>query len=103
MSSALDVVPLAYYNRDPASPVVAVADHELALPYSGTDSLDRDLVVFARHFPLRVESLSSITAQHASFLLLTRPGPFSWQTVHLTRTGHSLRVIEGGPTTPAVL
>lgn len=94
VGSALDVVPLAYYNRGPAPPIIAIADHQLALRYEGTDSLDRDLVVFSRHFPLRVESLSSVTTQYRSFLLLARPGPYSWLAGHLIRTGHTLRVIE---------
>jgi hypothetical protein len=93
VGNGLDLVPLAFYN--PASPVeiVGVTDFEAAIRYMGTDSVDRDLVVLSRYMSLRVETFEQFRADHPTFLLLSRPGPFSWWTNHLLDSGYDLTAI----------
>lgn len=93
VANGLDFVPLAYYHADSTVPIVGVTDHEAAIRYMGTDSVDRDLVVLSRYMPIRVEDFAAFTAAHPTFLLLSRPGPFSWWTNLLLDRGYDLTAI----------
>ena len=93
VSSGLDYVPLVYYHQATAIDFVAVVDYEQALHYDGTDSIERDLVVLDHHLPLRVQSLATFRDANPAFLLLTRPGPFSWRTTYLFERGYAFTAV----------
>jgi len=93
VGNGLDLVPLAYYNSDSPVEIVGVTDHQAAIRYMGSDSVDRDLVVLSRYMALRVETFEQFRAEHPTFLLMSRPGPFSWWTNHLLDSGYDLTAI----------
>lgn len=93
VGSGLDYVPLAYYTRGMPIELVGVTDHEAALRNVGTDSIERDLVVLSRYTAIRVKSFETFSAAHPTFLLLTRPGPFSWWTAELLQRGYTMTAV----------
>ncbi len=81
VSDGITYLQLAYY----ASPewkkrFVFLEDVDKAVKYSGTDSIDKNLVVLRPYMPIQVDALSEFVATHGTFLFYVEdPGAgFDW-------------------------
>jgi hypothetical protein len=94
VANGLEYLPLAFYGTGrPDVALVAVTDVEGALRYTGTDSIDLDLIALRRHVDVQVEDLPNFTRQHRVFLLLATAGPDNWWPGRLVNEGYTLTVI----------
>lgn len=99
VTNGMDFVPLAYY----ASPatlkrLVALVDPESARQYTGTDSIELDLIVLQKYMPITVRTYEAFESEHDRFLLYASPGHGEWWQQRLLRDGLVLTTIaaEGG-------
>jgi hypothetical protein len=80
---------LAYYAPKPAlGRFVSVADPDEAVKYTGTDAIDKNLLILASCYPLHVEMFSSFSAKHRQFLLYSGGGSWDWWHDRLVHDGH---------------
>jgi uncharacterized membrane protein len=77
---------------------VYLEDENLSLQYSGTDSVDRNLVILKQYAPYRVEPFTEFVDQHPQFLLFVEyPGLFDWLPKYLPISGYSIREVLAEP------
>jgi hypothetical protein len=93
VANGLDFLPLAFYGTGQSIPLLAVTDVEGARRYTGTDSIDLDLMALRRHVDVEVQDLASFTRQHRVFLLLATAGPDNWWPGRLVDEGYALAVV----------
>jgi hypothetical protein len=96
VGNGLEFLPLAFYGTGGSDiPLVAIADVEGARRYTGTDSIDLDLMALRRHVDVQVEDFPSFSRQHRTFLLMAASGPDNWWPGRLVHDGYVLTVIAG--------
>ena len=94
IANGLEYLPLAFYGTDrPDIPLMAIADVEGARRYTGTDSIDLDLLALRRHFDVQVVDFPSFSRRHRTFLLMAASGPDNWWPSRLVDDGYVLTVI----------
>jgi len=101
ISSGFRYLPMAYYAPAGANRTLyAVADPRAAATFTGTDSIDLDLLVLRRYFPLQVEEYADFVSRHREFFLVSDPrGDFDWLPARLLHDGHTLKLLSAGTTT----
>jgi hypothetical protein len=73
---------------------VAVVDGPKSITYTGTDSVDKNLVALRPYLPLDVQNFDDFTAKHAEFLLFSSQGSaWDWWPNRLLDDGYSLRLL----------
>jgi hypothetical protein len=72
----------------------AVVDPSQALAYSGTDTVDKQLLVLSRFEPLHVFDFRYFSARHPKFLLYSPgEGRFDWLPALLCREGYLIQIL----------
>ncbi len=96
VSSGIQFLPLVYYApTDSGRNIYAFTDPSAAVTYTGTDSLDLDLLVMQKYFPLQAVAYSLFSSRYREFLLVSNPemGSEDWWPERLLHDGHSLNLI----------
>jgi hypothetical protein len=95
VSAGRRYLPMAYYTPDDlVSRLYTIADPKAAVKYTRVDSVDLDLVVIRRYFPLRIADYAEFLSRHREFLLVSDSGErFEWLTARLLDDGHVLNLI----------
>ncbi len=81
-----------YVPSDLARHVVGIVDAPNAVKYSGTDSLDRQLIVLPCCLDIQVQEFSNFVTGHSSFLMYSDSN-FDWWPVRLRKEGYSLDLV----------
>ena len=82
-----------YASPDWVARFVSVVDPIGSVAYTGNDTIDKNLIVLARYYPMRVIDFSDFAASHRSFLLYSSGGSWDWWAARLTHDGYSLRIV----------
>jgi hypothetical protein len=69
-----------------------LADTNLALSYTGTDTVERGLLALRNYAPLDVREISAFAASRQEFLLYGFPDPFGWVLEALLKSGHTVSI-----------
>jgi hypothetical protein len=78
-------------NRPSPVPIRYLFDRDLALAYTGTDTVERGLIAFHDWAPLSMERFDAFAAHPQPVLLFGNPTVFSWVTQELQRRNWSVR------------
>ena len=95
VSDGLDYVPIAHYaSPESAKRIMALVDAPEAIAYSGSDTVDQDLLAMQPYLPLKVYDFSTFTATHPRFLLYsTNQSQFDWWPSRLVKEGYLMSVL----------
>jgi len=95
ISAGRRYLPVAYYTPvEFGSRLYTIADPKAAVKYTRTNSVDLDLVVIRRYFPLRIEDYTEFISRHREFLVVSdSEDRFEWLTARLLDEGHALSLI----------
>jgi hypothetical protein len=78
-------------NRPSPVPIRYLFDRDLALAYTGTDTVERGLIAFHDWAPLSMERFDAFAAHPQPVVLFGNPTVFSWVTQELQRRSWSVR------------
>ena len=94
MSDAQQYMMLAYYTPPQWSKrFVGLADPGAAVVYSGSDSVDRQMLALRCCLALQVHEFPEFAAGQKSFLVYSDGSEFDWWPQRLSRSGYSLRLL----------
>jgi hypothetical protein len=100
ISSGLQYLPIAFYTpTNRKREVYTLVDPNAALTYAKTDSVDLNLLILRRYFPLRIEDYSDFASRNPEFLLVSGGDSFDWWPARLTSEGHTLRLLSADGST----
>jgi Dolichyl-phosphate-mannose-protein mannosyltransferase len=94
VSDARDYFQLTYYGS-PAwvTRLVVLEDAPKALAYSGSDNVDKQLLILRSYVPLQVYEFHDFVAKHPEFLLYSEGTMFDWWPARLVEDGCVLRLV----------
>jgi hypothetical protein len=94
-SDGFDYLQTEYYSSPEwKKRFFVLVDAPNATAYAGSDSIDKQLLVFQRFVPLHVCDFKVFVLSHPKFLLYSTGGaPFDWWPVRLNREGYLLQVL----------
>jgi hypothetical protein len=78
-------------NRPSPVPIRYLFDRDLALGYTGTDTVELGLIAFHDWAPLSMERFDAFAAHPQPVVLFGNPTPFSWVTQELQRQNWRIR------------
>jgi len=96
VSDGVTYLQLAYYAPPEwKKRFVFLEDSEKAVKYSGTDSIDKNLVILRPYMPIQVDALLEFVAAHPAFLLYVEdPGAgFDWLPGYFSEVASSVQVV----------
>jgi hypothetical protein len=95
ISSGIQYLPMAYYTPpDPGRQLYALTDPPAAVIFAKSDSVDLNLIVLRRYFPLQVEDYAGFAPRHREFLLVsTGKGGGDYWPARLSHDGHTLSLL----------
>jgi len=94
ISDGLDYLPIAHYaSPEEARRFVSVVDPAASVTYQGNDILEKSLAILRSYTLLQVHDFPAFAAEHRTFLLYSRGGPFDWWPNRLVREGYALRAV----------
>jgi hypothetical protein len=94
VSDARDYLQLTYYGS-PAlvTRLVVLEDAPRALVYSGSDNVDKQLLILRSYVSLQVYEFHGYVAKHPEFLLYSEGTMFDWWPARLVEDGYVLRLV----------
>ena len=94
-SDGFDYLKIQYYSSPEwKERFFVLTDAPNAVAYAGTDSIDKQLLIFQRFVPLHVSDFKVFASSHPRFLLYSTGGaPFDWWPVRLNREGYLLQLL----------
>jgi hypothetical protein len=94
VSDARDYLQLTYYGS-PAlvTRLVVLEDAPQALVYSGSDNVDKQLLILRSYVSLQVYEFHDYVARHPEFLLYSEGTMFDWWPARLVEDGYVLRLV----------
>lgn len=86
---------LSHYAPPPVSRrLFYLADPEIAVRRTGTDTPELGLMTLRRWAPLRVMGYREFTQSHAEFLIYGYPGPFAWLVPELVDERRGIEIVK---------
>jgi hypothetical protein len=88
-------VQFVYYAPSLARHLIYLVDAQRAVEFTGTDSVDKGLLLLPDYMPLQLNNPDTFLAEHATFLLYRGDSPdaIDWLTPYLSQTGHSMQLL----------
>jgi hypothetical protein len=101
MSDGVQYLPMAFYTpAGEGTQLYTIADPAAAVTFSAAhiDSVDRQLVVLQRYFPLQIADYASFTSKYREFILVSnRSDVFAeWLPARLIHDGSRLELLSDG-------
>jgi hypothetical protein len=94
VSDAQDYLQLVYYGSPAwATRFVDVVDPAQATVYSGSDTLDTQMLILRSYIPLQVYEFHDFAAKHPEFLLYSGGRRWDWWLARLVDDGYALRLV----------
>lgn len=94
ISSGIHYLPMAYYTpSDRSQELYTLTDPDAAVMFAKSDSVDLNLLVLQRYFPLRVQDYRDFASRNPDFLLVSDGDMFDWWPARLAHDGHTLKLL----------
>jgi hypothetical protein len=93
VSSGIQYLPMAYYTpNELRGRLYAVTDPPAAVKYTGSDTVELNLLGLRPYFPLQVEDFRDFASKHREFLLVSG-GAYDWWPARLSDEGNMLTLL----------